>query len=561
MVRPLLADRVLRDAERSARSAPAGRSSSPGRRRACAASASIGSNSLCTTVVRDGQAELAGRPRRAAPPACRRGSRLVPAAGDLLAAAEPDVRAQAGRAEPAGDVGERAHVDHRGAQLGQLALGQVGVAGVERVGDRPGRARRRRGTPAARWSAARRSRTRTTGGSGRGSSSSASKVTPSASSSEDGSADRSRASVALAGLTAQTARTCRPSYVPQVGHAVCGSFGLRQARFSHGDQRRRRGLPLRAAGPGVAARHLALRDGHCLLLTLGGLRADGAGRGRRARPSGGRRCVVRVVRRAGRRGARRSSGHSPRQSSRHSGASGRASTTASRTTGSRSRRSPTRWLTSSSSVVSSVVVLLVREQLLNVDGEPRRRPARGSGRTRRPPARGHRAGDQHALDHRLQPEVQLERRAGRHPGQLDAEVRRRRHGAGDGPHRPRAPAQLAHVEHEGPAGVEPGRRLRRHGSLLGQAGDGQGRVDAGPAAQVTRATGRAVEIAAGRRAGVAVCRSSGRGRRRRAEPEPGQRGPARRRTQPGRQVRSSGSAAAGGAAPGRARRCPAAGSA
>ena len=38
-------------------------------------------------------------------------------------------------AERAGDVGERAHVDHGGPQLGQLALGEVGVVAVERVGD------------------------------------------------------------------------------------------------------------------------------------------------------------------------------------------------------------------------------------------------------------------------------------------------------------------------------------------------------------------------------------------------------------------------------------------
>ncbi len=60
---------------------------------------------------------------------------LVPAAGDLLAAAEPDVRAQPVRAQPAGHVGERAHVHHRGAQLGQLPLGQVRVPVEERVGD------------------------------------------------------------------------------------------------------------------------------------------------------------------------------------------------------------------------------------------------------------------------------------------------------------------------------------------------------------------------------------------------------------------------------------------
>src|SRR5215470_16667021 len=45
---------------------------------------------------------------------------LVAAAGDLLAAAEPDVGAQA---ELACHLGQRAHLDHRGAELGQLPLG------------------------------------------------------------------------------------------------------------------------------------------------------------------------------------------------------------------------------------------------------------------------------------------------------------------------------------------------------------------------------------------------------------------------------------------------------
>ena len=57
---------------------------------------------------------------------------LVAAAGALLAAAEQEVLAEA---ERAGHVGERAHVDDGGAQLGQLALGQVGVVAVQRVGD------------------------------------------------------------------------------------------------------------------------------------------------------------------------------------------------------------------------------------------------------------------------------------------------------------------------------------------------------------------------------------------------------------------------------------------
>ena len=57
---------------------------------------------------------------------------LVAAAGRLLAAAELDVLAEA---DAAADLGQRAGVDDRGAQLGQPALGEVGVGAVERLGD------------------------------------------------------------------------------------------------------------------------------------------------------------------------------------------------------------------------------------------------------------------------------------------------------------------------------------------------------------------------------------------------------------------------------------------
>src|SRR5215207_2413181 len=54
---------------------------------------------------------------------------LVAAAGRLLAAAEPDVVAEA---QLTADLGQRTHVDHGGAQLGQLPLGELGVAAEER---------------------------------------------------------------------------------------------------------------------------------------------------------------------------------------------------------------------------------------------------------------------------------------------------------------------------------------------------------------------------------------------------------------------------------------------
>ena len=57
---------------------------------------------------------------------------LVAPAGGLLAAAEQQELAEP---ERAADLGQRPGVDHGRAQLGQLALGQVGVGAVEGVGD------------------------------------------------------------------------------------------------------------------------------------------------------------------------------------------------------------------------------------------------------------------------------------------------------------------------------------------------------------------------------------------------------------------------------------------
>jgi hypothetical protein len=60
----------------------------------------------------------------------REDGRLVPAPGALLALAQAHVGPEL---EPAGDAGQGPHVDHRGAQLGQLALGQVGILPEEGV--------------------------------------------------------------------------------------------------------------------------------------------------------------------------------------------------------------------------------------------------------------------------------------------------------------------------------------------------------------------------------------------------------------------------------------------
>jgi hypothetical protein len=60
---------------------------------------------------------------------------LLPAAGGLLPAAEEQVRADPAVAEPPRDPGEGGHVHHGSTQLGQLTLGEVGLAAVELVGD------------------------------------------------------------------------------------------------------------------------------------------------------------------------------------------------------------------------------------------------------------------------------------------------------------------------------------------------------------------------------------------------------------------------------------------
>src|SRR4051794_15205233 len=58
--------------------------------------------------------------------------RLLAASGGVLAAAELDVGAEPDRAA---DAGQRAGIDDRRAELGQMALGEVGVGAVEGLGD------------------------------------------------------------------------------------------------------------------------------------------------------------------------------------------------------------------------------------------------------------------------------------------------------------------------------------------------------------------------------------------------------------------------------------------
>jgi hypothetical protein len=58
--------------------------------------------------------------------------RLVPAAGGLLAPAQPQVLAEL---EVTGNPRQRAHVHHSGAQLGEPALGEVRMVAEQRLRD------------------------------------------------------------------------------------------------------------------------------------------------------------------------------------------------------------------------------------------------------------------------------------------------------------------------------------------------------------------------------------------------------------------------------------------
>ena len=211
-------------------------------------------------------------------------------------------------------------------------------------------------------------------------------------------------------LAALRARTVRQ---------VLGTAG----RVGAGHQRRRDGLPLRAAVASVAPRRLPLRDSHCDYSSVG--------------PRGGQLHRARVVRSCwsrpvlvgscGRALQRRPAGstasscrwsgssasraphsmHSPGQSSWHSGWNGSASTTASRSSGSRSTRSPSNRLVSSSSVSSASCSVVVDEELLEVRSDLTADLLQAPDTLAlQPRVRG--AGDEHALDDRLEPDVELD---------------------------------------------------------------------------------------------------------------------------------------------------------
>ena len=159
-----------------------------------------------------------------------------------------------------GHAGQRPRVDHGRAQLGQPALGQVGVSEVERLGDHDPEHRVAEELQALVGGQPTVLVGDTSGASGRGR---AARVQRWDRRARRGarcgrSVDRVRSEdLATAGpgavLAALTARAVRQ---------VLGTAG----RVGAGHQRRRDGLPLRATVARVAARHLPLRDSHCSLL-------------------------------------------------------------------------------------------------------------------------------------------------------------------------------------------------------------------------------------------------------------------------------------------------------
>ena len=158
---------------------------------------------------------------------------------------------------------------------------------------------------------------------------------------------------------------------------------------------------------------------------------------------------------------RRTAGTALAQSGPHSGENGSASPTASMIGCSRSMVS-----------VDDVADLVgfggrlggavgIGEQLgeVDLDMSGDRRQAAGALPRRR---RRHRSGDQHAFRHRLEPQIQVKRRACVDRDQLDADARRAGHGLPDGQHGPWPPAEPRDVDHERRAGIT----LRRHPPMV-----------------------------------------------------------------------------------------------
>ena len=254
--------------------------------------------------------------------------RLVAAAGGLLAAAELDVLAEP---DAAADLGQRAGVDDGRPQLGQPALGEVGVGAVERLGDDDAEhgvteelqalVGRQPAVLVGVRAVGQRALEQLGVQHGVPERCSQLRVVGQRTGPVRGPDDGRRAR--------RTGRTCRTPV-----REVLGTAGGVRA----GHQGRRGGLPGRATVARVAARHLPLRDSHGVLSTRSARSAWSSGGLGRLRPRSAERrpprvdrrvvCVVGVV------GQPRSAlGAQPGQSSMHSGWNGSASTTASRSSG------------------------------------------------------------------------------------------------------------------------------------------------------------------------------------------------------------------------------------
>ena len=344
----------------------------------------------------------------------------------------------------AADPGQRAGVDDRRAQLGQLALGEVGVGAVERLGhdDAEHRVAEELQALVGRQAAvlvgerAVRQGALEQLGVERGIAERATRAGRSCQRTGSGSEDLATVG-AGAVLAAGAARAVR-----QVLGTARG--------VGAGHQGRRDGLPLRTTVARVAARHLPLRDCHCSLLVdrSGGPSVSRPARARSAWPGPptagrpARSCVW-----SGSSASRAPhSAHNPGQSSSHNGWNGSASTTASRSSGSRSTRSSCE-PADLELLVRVDVAVVVHEQLLephlDLVGDRLQAPRAlalepGSRRTR----------DQDALHDRLEPQVELDRRAFGDTEDLDAQICWSRHRPRHLALGPRAATELACIEHE-----------------------------------------------------------------------------------------------------------------
>ena len=339
-------------------------------------------------------------------------------------------------AEAAPDVGERPHVDHRGPQLGQLPLGQLGVAPEERVrhdqaehrvaeelqplvgrqpavlvrvrpvGQRPFQQARSIVTSSTSASRACRSFQSPTVGCALTQSDVEDLAAVVRAAGRAGDVRQLGLAAAVAGHESEPAP---PSTAPVASGCCCATSSSWE---------RPRVVSPRSVRAG--------RSGRAVVLGAGGQAAQG-------RPPGVD-LVVPVVRVVGE--PRTAVGAEPRavlpaqrpqrQREHHRVAQrpvrGRSGHRSSPATGPcrRPRRARARG----------------RRRALGGRPERTRRPGRGSARTPPTWCAATVAGHEHALDHRLEPQVQLELGPVRHAEHLDTQIGRCRHRSGERPHRP-----------------------------------------------------------------------------------------------------------------------------